>query len=660
MRLRPQHVGALLVGAALLLVVLNLLEPVRAAPHSVSAFAFARVLIGLPVVLLVPAFFFVPALFRKDVTFDGKLDLGWALLAAAGANLLVHVVHFNVLRLVGVPIEWPALMALAVVEAIAGLLFLRTRHPDLEFAPAGTGLKRGLLAAGVMILGFAVWNAPSLMRDGSWYFYSPDLQTDWAASGDRDVVVITWEDGSGLRDGEQIDGIARRRSLTVENQSSAVVFVPLLIVVHTRVGTTIRLMADGRSLRSDQIANLAPMEADGPLVERYWEWGAASVAAVLEAPPGQRLTLQLTIEPPANLPDMPDSDVALVAWSMMGAQDIIHGMRREGHHHMHPYQLLNVTENIRWAHEVAGDYVLAGRSPDGSSTLHQPPAWTYIYAPARELMSDQTVSAAALYLAILFGFPLVGLLGIRDESGEVPSALLGIALGLGALQHGRLMVADGSINFPDSLYALALVVAVVTLVSGRTRLFVLWAVLCSVLRYPGAVVIVLAGGTYLALDPARRRKAAHALIRFGLALAVFCGVMLMVGTLTGRIDVWFFALYFETIPEHFNNNSDALPLLERPLVFMQLWFVFGGAILLAAAPLRGKLSKVALGTAVLYAPFLMFIDHFSHHYFLPLIGLAGVSACASLAHGAQPRPKSTGAAVVLALAAALYAAREGL
>ena len=222
------------------------------------------------------------------------------------------------------------------------------------------------------------------------------------------------------------------------------------------------------------------------------------------------------------------------------------------------------------------------------------------------------------------------------------------------------MVSDGSLNFPDSLYALALVVAVVALVGGRARVFVLWAILAAVLRYPGAVVVALAGATHLALDQERRRRAVHALMRFGFGLALFCGVMLVIGIVTKRLDTWLFALYFETIPEHFDNNPDALPWMQRPVLFAQLWFFFGAAVLLAGVPFRGKLSKVALGTALLYAPFLAFIDHFSHHYFLPLIALAAVSATASIAHEGEDRRPAAIAVTVLAVAVAVYAAVEKL
>ena len=246
----------------------------------------------------------------------------------------------------------------------------------------------------------------------------------------------------------------------------------------------------------------------------------------------------------------------------------------------------------RWADEIAGSYVLPGRSVDGKSTLHQPPAWTYLYAPARELLCDQTVSAGVLLLAILFGITLVGLLGLQDESGAPPAALA-LVLGLGAVQHGRLMVLDGSLDFPDSLYALALVASVVALCSSRTRVFVVWAGLAALLRYPGAVVVAMAGFTLLAVDPLKRRRIIDALVRFALVIVMFCGVMLVIGGLTKSLDTWLFALYFETVTEHWTKNPaySVLPWKQRPLEFVRLWMLFGGGVLIAALPLRGRLSK---------------------------------------------------------------------
>ena len=657
-RIRPFHVGAALLVATLILLVLNAMEWPRPAPDVPSTLSLLRLVIGLPVVLFAPAFFVVPRLFRKDVGrsgASGELDPGWTLLAAVGLNIGFHALHFNVLRVIGLPIRWPTLLAITAVECAIGLSLLRRWHPDLRFGAWEKGLVRAFLAVCVLLLGFAVWTAPHLQRDGSWYFFHPSVLTGWSATSDPDSVRVAWDDGP-LEDGAVLHTDERVLPLRVINSSVAHQSVPIVLAVHAPVGSTVSLLMGEEVLGREVIANMAPVGLGGPLVERYWEWGTAAMVARLQAPPHGQAVLSLVVDRP--LSDQEPVEIGVVGWSRLSSTRLLDVLGRTGHHHMHPFQLLNVTENVRWAAEVAGDYVLAGRAPDGSSTLHQPPAWTYLYAPAREMLCDQTVSAGLLLLLILLGIGTVGLLGIRDE-GATPPVELGLVLGLAVLQHGRLMVSDGSLNFPDSLYAMALVVSVVALCSGRVRVFILWALLASVLRYPGVVVVAMAGFCLLALDRERRKRIIDALIRVGFGVALFCGLMLLAGLATGKIDTWLFALYFETIPEHFNNNPDALPMLRRPVEFLRLWALFGGGVVLLAIPWRGRLSKVALGTALLYAPFLAFIDHFSHHYFLPLVGLAGVSATASLARVDSEGLRRGLSIAMVILAAGLFAWSAG-
>ena len=124
---------------------------------------------------------------------------------------------------------------------------------------------------------------------------------------------------------------------------------------------------------------------------------------------------------------------------------------------------------------------------------------------------------------------------------------------------------------------------------------------------------------------------AAAIVKFVLGLCVFCGAMLIAAVVSESLEAWLFALYFETIPEHFNNNPEALPLLRRPLEFFKYWGRIGGLAMLFALPLRGPMARTAFGTAMLYAPFLMFIDHFSSHYFLPGVALAAVAVGANAA-----------------------------
>ena len=179
-------------------------------------------------------------------------------------------------------------------------------------------------------------------------------------------------------------------------------------------------------------------------------------------------------------------------------------------------------------------------------------------------------------------------------------------------------------------------------------MFLLWAVLAALLRYPGAVVVGLAAFSFVLAEKRRRALVVDALVKFTFGLSVFCGAMLAAAVVSESLEAWLFALYFETIPEHFDNNPEALPFFSRPLEFFKYWARVGGVAVLFAVPLRGAMSRTAFGTALLYAPFLMFIDHFSSHYFLPLIALASLAGAAGIARLEKPGVR-LGAAVALAV-----------
>jgi hypothetical protein len=286
-RIRPFHVGAVLLVATLLLLVLNAMEWPRPAPDVPSSLSLLRLVIGLPVVLFAPAFFVVPRLFRKDVGRPGassELDLGWTLLAAVGLNIGFHAVHFNVLRVLGLPIRWPTLLAIVAVECAVGLSLLRRWHPDLRFGAWEVGLRRAFLAVVVLLVGFTVWAAPHLLRDGSWYFFHESVLTGWSATSDPDSVSIAWHDGP-LEDGVAVHSDERVMSLSVASSSVAHQTVPIVLAVHAPVGSTVSLLLGDEILGREVIANMAPVGFAGPLVERYWEWGTAAMVARLQAPP---------------------------------------------------------------------------------------------------------------------------------------------------------------------------------------------------------------------------------------------------------------------------------------------------------------------------------------------------------------------------------------
>ena len=655
--LRPIHVALYLLAAAIVLLPLNALEFPQPPPHGLSIPSALRIILGLPVLLFVPGAFVAVACMRRDLSPRGggqelAIDAIWWGIASVGLSLLAHVVDVNLLRGLGVPINWTSLGPILAIEAAAGVWLLRGRWKGLRFAALSSGMRRGLVATIAVLLLFVAWQGQHLVRDGSWYFYSDAVSDGWDATDDRGAVTLSWDDGSAFEQGATFERRGRVMSLQIANAAPTEQRVPVFVALHGRLGYALELSQGDESLGQETIAAGVVGRWSSAPVERYWVWGTATVLGVAQVPAESDTTVVLRVLPPETETSANPEDTQIAAWARISSGELVDHLARRGHHHMHPFQLLNVTENVRWSDEVVGDFVLAGRSPDGTSTLHQPPAWTYLLAPAREVMARHNATASALLLAIVFFTSIVGLRAAEDEGGTL-SWGLGLLLAVGAAQHARLMVSDGSMNFPDNLYALALLTATVTLVGGRTRLFLLWALLAATLRYPGAVVVGLAGASLVAVDPERRRRVVEMLVRLGLGLALFCGLMLMVGIISGRLETWLFALYFETIPEHFGHDG-ALPVLRRPLEFSRIWLLVGGGVALLGVPFRGRLSKVALLTALLYAPFLAFIDHFSHHYFLPLIALVSASTASSIAQISDARRRTILGAAAAGLAVVLF------
>ncbi len=654
MATKPLHVALVLLGALGTIIPLHGLTG-AGSPAFIEGGEWLRLVLGLPGVVFLPGLVLAPLLMRSDVEQGGTLSLPWTLVAAAGLNILVYLAHFNLLRILGIPIEWPALLALTALETIVCGLWLQRRSPDLRFAPSSPGLRAGLVVLGMgLLLAAGLWRT-EITVDSSWNFYTEALNKPieqpidpGSLSFDRKNGGAPWESGVPFVP-------ADNARLVIFNPSKEPQEVPILFLVHGPIGTEAALKTGKSDLARDTVRQMVELEGLDALVERYWDWGTVALVGVVPVEASSKRTVTLELSPPTGFTT---ADLAVAEWSGLSNDELLEFTRTRGFRFMHPFQLLNVTENVRWADEVATDYVLSGRAPDGSSTLHQPPGWTYQYAPVRQMLTPHLVSASALLFVILALIGLTCLLGAQSAAAGPLSTAVGGLLGVGVtasvLQHGRLMVSDGSMNFPDSLYALALVLCVVLLVSGRTKTFLVWAFLATILRYPGVVVVAMSAGSLALLRVDLRRKVMDATMRFGLVVALFCGVMLIVAVLTGALDQWLFALWFETIPEHFNNNPEAAPFWERPFEFLKIWMVVGGGVLVASLPFRSTLSRVAVATAVLYAPLLAFIDHFSHHYFLPLIALMGVTAASNAAAAGTEKARKTDAAVFAGVAFALF------
>ena len=170
---------------------------------------------------------------------------------------------------------------------------------------------------------------------------------------------------------------------------------------------------------------------EGP-VPRYLEAGVAAIALDVELAPGEALPIELQGE---RLYVMPGTDAI---WALHATGEL---------RYVHYYQILNQQENQVWAEELLTSRWL---------TLNQPPGWSPILAVASLWVSPDLQGANALFLGVLLlvGCSAVRLVGAIAPGAPGPAWLLPAAM---AASHGLLMIEPGSTNFPDSLYAAALV-----------------------------------------------------------------------------------------------------------------------------------------------------------------------------------------------------------
>lgn len=683
MRCKPHQLGAGILGLTLALFAMNLLGGPRPAPHGLDTLTVIRTIIGIPVALFSPGLFFAPLLLGKSLrsrSHTKALDLGWTLIAAAGLSLPFHFLVIRLLSFSG-GAEILSFGGLSLALALLGFVLGRRLLPDIEFAPTSAPVGRAMLLGLAVIGAVMLLLGPKLVRDSSWYFYDAKLDRFWNASDEPEKLKISWADGVPWKNGAQFPRRGRIMRFQVENNSSIDQRVPVVLLVHAPVGTEAwvqRLAPAERIFPRSSIPTSERMEEGGQQIERYYRWGTAALPVLdcrddPENPPydpneicegtmipaGGVAIFELHIRPLESVWGSDEEDTYVVGWAGLGTYEFQDALGLLGHHHMHPFQLLNVTENIRWAEEVSrGQHVLPGRpARDGegaqSVAIAQPPAWSYLLGATRRLAGEHSAVASGLLIGLLLLSVLVGLKAIDDDGEAVLQRPAGLIFGFAAVQWGQLMINDGSLNFPDSLYALALLVSVASLAGRRTGIFVLWATLATLLRYPGAVVVGMAGAILFVLAPKQRRNTVDALARFTLILAGFCCLMLIAGARSGQLDEWFYSLYWETIPEHFQNNANAAPLGLRPIIFNLKWLAVGGAVLFLGIPFRGTLSKLAAGTALAYMPFLAFIDHQSNHYFLPLILLAALASTASVLR-AEPRRRPTLVVTLAILSGLLY------
>lgn len=464
--------------------------------------------------------------------------------------------------------------------------------------PGAPTSRRERIGAGLVvlaILGVIGWKSVDLTRplDGGWYLEGADAEG-------RDPVSL--EAGAGWASSRLV-GWPEAGALELVPDSVR----PTLVSpqgAHGRIALAVRgpLGSHLRVGEQEVTVQASPTEqADEGPVRRYLRAGVAGLMLDVDLAPGEALPLEVE---GAKVYVLPGTDAV---WSLHAT-----GVLR----YIHYYQLLNQVENQDWAEQLLDSRWV---------TLNQPPGWSPALAVATLWVLPDLQGANALFLWVLL---LVGLSGVRLLGALAPGAR-GPALALPAAMaacHGLLMIEPGSTNFPDSLYAAALLGVATALAEERPGWFGTLGAWAAMLRYPGGpLVLVMAGMWRLCMG----RWPWAALTRFAVAMSLLAvvGAGLLLG---GQLEDASFIVYFETFPEHWHGDYQAGSLLPRAPDFYALWLRYcGGAAGLAALTLpfgsgaARRATLFLLGTLGVYSLVLCTVDHHPTHYFLPFVAMSG-------------------------------------
>ncbi|HJN72686.1 MAG TPA: hypothetical protein QGF58_02015 [Myxococcota bacterium] len=543
-----------------------------------------KALFVLPAVLWAPGVGFARRLSQSASKLQLHLDAAWiSIVLAIPTLLMLRATGGGVAVLLGVSAIW------AVLGTAWGWPHRRSESTRLR-------VRFGVLASVLMIVIWAMSARSQLLRPLEMWWHAEGLETLaedavplHSGPGWTGATVIGWEELGTLRF-EDADG--HGGSLVIEEPGT------IAVAVRGDVGDMMTIGGDSWTIESDPTVNVN----EGP-VPRYLDRGV--VGTVLEVDAGElEIKLsgrgnQLYVMPSVHSP-----------WELDGEDEL---------KLVHYYQLLNIVENQRWSNEILAS--------ERNITVNQPPLWSWVLAVAVVGVDSDVIGANLLLLWVLV---LLAGTGVRLLELVAPNAPIVAWLlpGAAAIAHGKLMLDPGSANFPDSLYAVAFVSGLVALKQPGHWRFAAIALLAGLLRYPGTIALSIAA--CLLWMVYRERVLKRLLVLWGLVAAV-AATLAGLAIALGVFDEWLDILWFETVPEHFDNNQEADPIFERPPVFYWTWLRYTGFGLVLALPGLSRGARWVLGSALVYSLFLCTIDHFSSHYFLPLLALGAVAVGANAA-----------------------------
>lgn len=548
-------------------------------------------------VWLIPVVIVMPGLgFARALNTDGQTSrLRW-LLDAFWIGAAITWLDVAIVRESGIPEDAhaSALLLLAGAWTAAGWLLRRDRA-----IPQGSlNIERvGGIAVMAAVAWVAIWRAGDIARplDSYWYLDGADK---WRHEALPIQVVDPLElELHGHEDSGALSVTPRDGTVTL--RAEAATEGHLVLAVQGDLGAEVR--AAGAQGRVE--ASMPGFPGEG-LIRRYLERGVAAIEVPVQLEEGETLEVAATGD---RLYIMTTADAI---W-MLHAE----GTLRFVHH----YQILNQVENQVWAQEMLRDRW---------ATLNQPPGWSPLLSAATVVTQAELPAAGALFLLVLV---VVGLSAVRLCAVLVPRAptLAVMVPAMMVAAHGLLMLEPGSQNFPDSLYAAAIIAVASAIAEGRLGWIAAMGIAAGLLRWPGVVV----SSIFLMTWWQASGKAPWTALRHLWSWVVVGSVLAAIGVFTGVLEDLLFILYFETFPEHWHGEYSVTKLLPRVPGFYALWGAYTGggliwAIVGCASP-RPSPARTAtrwlLGAIGIYSLMLATIDHHPTHYFLPLIAVTGVA-----------------------------------
>lgn len=475
--------------------------------------------------------------------------------------------------------------------------------------------RRELLGAGAVLLAVilsATWRSADLVRplDGYWWLQGADEEGHEAlpiaaAQGWAEASPLGWPEAGA----ERLDLPPAQGPVHGTLVATGPAHGRLVLAVRGPLGSHVAVQdPQGTVVEATVQASVQEAGEDAP-VRRYLDRGTAGLAVQVDLAPGQSLPVEVQGD---SLYVFPGTEAV---WAAHAVGEL---------RYTHYWQILNQVENLDWAAEVL-DWRWF--------TLHQPPGWSPLLATTLLFGGHDLPSGNILFLWVI---GLVGLTGVRLASllgrgAPLPAWL--VPAGLVAV-HAMLMFEPASTNFPDSLYAAAVLAVAAAVAGGRPGWFAALGIAAGLLRWPGVVlssILVLAWWL-----SGHERPWRNLATLWGLVLAGGAGAAALY--LLGGLPDLPFILYFETFPEHWHGQYALPALVARLPEFYWIWLRYtGGALSLALLGCLGPGSparrgaRALVGAALAYSLLLSSIDHHPSHYFLPLVALSGPALVAASA-----------------------------